>query len=120
MRFVTSREVGDVLILVIDDPEGVHDDLSDVDHPSVDEILVGRTAPRVAVDLQSIEYLSSAGIAMLVVLRRKVLAAGGSLVLFGIHRHMNDLLHQVKLAPLFPMAEDEGRALALFPPLPAD
>ena len=118
MRFVTSRQVGDVLILVIDDPERVQADSSDLDRPSLDEILVDRTAPRVAVDLQSIEYLSSAGIAGLVTLRRKVMSAGGRLVLFGVQSVVQDLLQITHLTKYFQFATSQDDAVHQLRPIP--
>jgi anti-anti-sigma factor len=119
MRPVTTRDEGGVLILKLEDPAGVNDGDSDHYRQSVYETVHDRPRPRVVVDLRSIDFLSSSGVALLIGLRRRVGEAGGSLVLYGMHPHVRDLLRVMKIAPLFRIADDEAGAMAMLPPTSA-
>jgi anti-sigma B factor antagonist len=81
--------------------------------------VAARTAPRVAVDLSGIDYVSSTGIALLIGTKRRVDAAEGQLVLFGLHHEILDLFSSMKLTALFEIASNEEEALKQFPALPA-
>lgn len=119
MRPPQTRDVGGVLILTLEEPAGVNDGQSDGYRQRVYEAIEARSRPRVAVDLGPIDFLSSSGVAMLISLRRRVAAARGELVLFGLHPYVQDLLRVMKIAPLFRVAGDEAGALALLEPSPA-
>jgi anti-anti-sigma factor len=112
MRPVTTRDEGGVLILALEEPAGVNDGQSDVYRQRVYLALHDLPRPRVAVDLRPIDFLSSSGVALLIGLRRRVESAGGSLVLYGMHPHVRDLLRIMKIAPLFQIADDEDSAVA--------
>ena len=76
-------------------------------------------APRVAIDLSVIDYVSSTGIALLIGTKRRVEAGLGKLVLFGLHHDVLELFQVMKLVGLFEIANDESAALSRFaPPLP--
>jgi anti-sigma B factor antagonist len=78
-----------------------------------------KTMPRVALDLSGIDYISSTGIALLIGTKRRVDAAQGHLVLFGLHPEIFDLFSSMKLTVLFEITTDEEEALKHFPALPA-
>jgi len=81
--------------------------------------MAARTSPRVAIDLSGIDYVSSTGIALLIGTKRRVDAAQGQLVLFGLHPEILDLFSSMKLTILFEITTDESEALKHFPALPA-
>jgi anti-anti-sigma factor len=112
MRPVSTRDEGGVLILALEEPAGVNDGQSDVYRQKVYQTVHDLARPKVAVNLHSIDFLSSSGVALLIGLRRRVEAAGGSIVLFGVHPHVKDLLRIMKIEPLFRTADDEESALA--------
>lgn len=113
MRPLKTREAGGVLILTLEEPAGVNDGQSDVYRQKVYEAVEDLTRPRVAVDLGPIDFLSSSGVALLIGLRRRIAASGGSLVLFRLHPYVQDLLRVMKIAPLFRIADDEAGALGM-------
>ncbi len=120
MRPLNSRETDGVLIITLDDPLSVNDGQSDLYRQSIYGFIAEHPRPRVAVDLAPIEFLSSSGVALLIGLRRRVVASDGSLALFHVHSYVQDLLCMMKLSSLFQIVPDEVAALALLPPLPTD
>jgi anti-sigma B factor antagonist len=119
MRPVTTREERGVLILTLEESAGVNDGQSDIYRQTIYETIHDLPQPRVAVDLRPIDFLSSSGVALLIGLRRRIGNSGGSLVLFGLHPYVRDLLRVMKIAPLFRIADDEAGALAMLSPSPA-
>ena len=111
MRPLKSRDEGGVLILTLEETAGVNDGQSDVYRQKVYEAVEDLTRPRVAVDLGPLDFLSSSGVALLIGLRRRVAASGGTLVLFRLHPYVQDLLRVMKISPLFRIADDEAGAL---------
>jgi anti-sigma B factor antagonist len=61
-----------------------------------------------------VEYLSSAALGMLIRLRKKVLEAGGKLVLCGIDPQIYEVFVITKLDKAFVVRRDEGEALQAF------
>lgn len=119
MRPVTAREVGEVLVLALDDQMSVNDGQSDLYRKAIYDRVAARAEPRVAVDLGSIDFLSSSGVALLVGLRRRITGQGGDIALFGLHPHVVDLLRMMKIGPLFKIGDDEPAALGMLSPSPA-
>jgi anti-sigma B factor antagonist len=118
-RPLETREVGGVLILTLGEAASVNDGQSDLFRHAVYEAIEETPRPRVAVDLGPIDFLSSSGVALLIGLRRRVLASEGSLVLFKLHPYVEHLLRMMKLLPLFRVAPDEESALALLDSSPS-
>jgi anti-sigma B factor antagonist len=119
MRPLKTREVDGVLIVTLEESTGINDGQSDAYRQKIYEAVEDLPRPRVAIDLAPIDFLSSSGVAMLIGLRRRVAAAQGALVLFGLHPYVQDLLKVMKILPLFRVAVDEPGALALLSPTPA-
>lgn len=113
MRPVKTRDEGGILILTLEEMAGINDGRSDLYRQKVYEAVSDLPRPRVAVDLGPIDFLSSSGVALLIGLRRRVAASQGSLVLFGLHPYVQDLLRVMKIAPLFRIADDEAGAVGL-------
>jgi anti-sigma B factor antagonist len=113
-----TRKVGGVLILTLSEAASVNDGQTDFFRQSVYEVVEEMPRPRVAVDLGPIDFLSSSGVALLIGLRRRILAAEGALVLYQLHPYIESLLRMMKLMPLFRVAPDEESAVALLDSLP--
>lgn len=54
------------------------------------QFLAAAAAPT-ALDFQDLEYISSAGLGVLLALHKRLLAAGGSLRLIHVNRHIHDI-----------------------------
>src|SRR5262249_57017787 len=77
-----------------------------------------RSDPRLAVDLEKVDYLSSSGVAILVGLKRRVDSRSGKIVFYHVQPIVRDLLAVMKLDRFFLIADDEPQALASLRPLP--
>ncbi len=119
MRPPQIRDQGGVLLVTLDDPAAVNDGMSSGLRQPIYQAVLDRTAPRVAVDLGLIDYLSSSGVATLIGIRRRVDQVKGRLVLFQIHPDVLDLLNSMRLAGLFQIAANQDEAFELLPPVPA-
>jgi anti-sigma B factor antagonist len=113
MQPLKTRDEGGVLILTLEEMAGINDGQSDVYRQQIYEAISDLPRPRVAVDLAPIDFLSSSGVALLIGLRRRIAMSQGSLVLFGLHPYVQDLLRVMKIAPLFQIADDEKSALGM-------
>jgi stage II sporulation protein AA (anti-sigma F factor antagonist) len=111
-----SEESG-VLVLMFNDRERLNDCRSDAFLEEVIQAVEDRLAPRVAVDLGSIEYLSSSGLAVLVALQQQVSSQGGALALFSVDPIVLDLLQAARLASVFQIANDRTAAIAALRPV---
>ncbi|GIJ48176.1 anti-sigma factor antagonist [Virgisporangium aliadipatigenens] len=72
--------------------------------PELQDVLVGwadRPGGRVVLDLSELEFCDSTGLGALVGLRRRLLAAGGSLALVGVSGQVARLFSYTGLAPMF-------------------
>ena len=107
----TTRQV-DRGILVIT-PKGPS--LSEADASGVLAEVVGDVAAangRVLLDMAKVEYMSSAGISMLVQLREACGQAGGSLALSGLASPIASVLKTTKVDRLFTIAKSRDKAIA--------
>ena len=73
---------------------------------------VGQARGRVLLDMARVEYMSSAGISMLVQLREACTKAGGSLALSGLASPIASVLKTTKVDRLFTITKDRDKALA--------
>lgn len=67
----------------------------------------------VLVDLREVSFLASMGIRMLITGARALKSKGASLVLFGAQEMVQDVLDNVALEQIIPIAADQHQALAL-------
>jgi anti-sigma B factor antagonist len=70
---------------------------------------------KLVVDLTGVKYLSSAGLAKLTELDRRVRQVGGRLRLCGLGPTVRDVFRVSQLDRLFAIDEDEAASLARFP-----
>lgn len=64
----------------------------------------------VLLDLNEVTFLSSAGIRLLLVVHRRCVAAGGTLVLAGVGRYSQEVLQVAGLDDVFPRYANETEA----------
>jgi anti-sigma B factor antagonist len=69
---------------------------------------------KLAVDLAPVQLMGSSGLGLLVSLRKKAKAAGGSCVIFGVNPEIMGMLKVTKLDTLLTIAPDRKSALAAF------
>jgi stage II sporulation protein AA (anti-sigma F factor antagonist) len=83
--------------------------------PSAEEQLtglIGSGAPRLAIDLSKLNYISSAGLRVLLVVARKVQQAHGKLALFGLAPGVHDVFSISGFDTIFTVRDDAAAALA--------
>jgi len=83
--------------------------------PRVDEVTsaIGG-ASRIALDLSRLRVMTSMFLGMLVSVQRSVVAAGGTLKLFGVSPGQREVFRATKLDTVFSIYSDEPSALAGF------
>ena len=118
MRPLSIEEKGGVLVVKVGDGAALNENQAAGLRQGLYSALGARPSPRLAIDLAGVDYVSSTGIALLIGTKRRVDAAQGQLVLFGLERDILDLFGSMRLTALFEIASDETEALALFPSLP--
>jgi anti-anti-sigma factor len=69
-----------------------------------------KSIPRVVVNLQQLDYVTSAFLAALLVLQRRLGTAKGSLILCGASPLIRDILARTHLETLFEVVDSEGDA----------
>lgn len=118
MSSFTTREEPDGLVITLDDASGLNDFRSSTFRDALYQEVETREAPRVALDLGTVDYLSSSGVAILVGMKRRTEARNGKLVVYRTQPVVIDLLRVMKLDRYFAFADDERQALAALRPLP--
>jgi anti-anti-sigma factor len=74
--------------------------------------LIGSGAPRLAIDLSNLEYISSAGLRVLLLVARKVQQAHGKLALFGLASSVREVFSISGFDTIFTVRDDAAAALA--------
>jgi anti-sigma B factor antagonist len=115
--FTTTGE-SDILLLRFETAAGLNDFRNNALRESLYELVQSRSDPRVAVDLEKIDYLSSSGVAILVGLKRRVETQSGKIVFFQVQPVVRDLLAVMKLDRFFAIVDDESSARSSLRPIP--
>ncbi len=68
--------------------------------------------PRVVLNLKSVRYIDSSGVASLVEGLKASRDVGSRLVLFGLNRTVREVLQLSKLVKIFEICEDEAQSVA--------
>jgi anti-anti-sigma factor len=108
-----------VLIVRFDDPTVLNEVPSLWAREAVYRELQKRDHPRVMVDLEMIDYLSSLGIGALVGLKKRVEAEDGRLVLIGVSTYLCEILQGMGLLAILPIAHDSRAGMALLSSSPS-
>jgi anti-sigma B factor antagonist len=117
MSTFTVREESQSLIVSFDGPAGLNDFRNNSLRDALYELIQHHEAPRLAVDLGKVDYLSSSGVAILVGLKRRSETRGGKVVLFDVQPIVRDLLKVMKLDRYFAFADDEQAAISSLHPV---
>lgn len=89
--------------------------LDSLSAPSAEEQLmrlIGSAAPRLAIDLSNLEYISSAGLRVLLLIARKVQQAHGKLALFGLAPGVREVFSISGFDTIFTVRDDADAAIA--------
>ena len=74
--------------------------------------VLGNGTPRLAVDLSRLEYISSAGLRVLLVVAKKVQQAKGKMVLFGLVPNVREVFSVSGFDKIFAIQADADAAVA--------
>ena len=78
---------------------------------SLTQLLAGGT-PHIVVDLSNLEYISSAGLRVLLVVAKKIQQAQGKLVLFGLVPNVREVFSISGFDKIFSIRDDAESAVA--------
>lgn len=73
--------------------------------------LVESKKEKILLDFDKVEYLSSAGMRLLLSMSKKIKSAGGQLVLFSIHDDVMEIIRMAGFESILSIHPDEQRAL---------
>ena len=74
--------------------------------------VLGNGAPHLAIDMTGLEYISSAGLRVLLVVAKKVQQAKGKMVLFGLVPHVREVFSVSGFDKIFAIQPDAAAAVA--------
>jgi anti-anti-sigma factor len=74
--------------------------------------VLGNGAPHLAIDMTGLEYISSAGLRVLLVVAKKVQQAKGKMVLFGLVPHVREVFSVSGFDKIFAIQSDAAAAVA--------
>jgi anti-sigma B factor antagonist len=84
--------------------------------PQMRKALLGeikeKKIPKVFINLQSVRYMDSSGIATLVEGLKASRDVGSRLILYSLSKHVREVMHLARLQTIFEIFEDEQQALA--------
>ncbi|MEM7262673.1 MAG: STAS domain-containing protein [Planctomycetota bacterium] len=78
------------------------------------EIIDSRENVRMVVDIETVEYLSSAGLGRLVALLKKAMAGGGKIHLANMQAEIRELFDVMRLTQIFTIYDDLDAACEAF------
>jgi anti-anti-sigma factor len=74
-------------------------------------LITGAEPPRVVLNLSRLKFISSAFVAGMIAMQKRIRTAGGRLILCGMHPIVRETLHGARLDTFFDIREDEDDAL---------
>lgn len=95
---------GEVVLEVVPGRTPTVEDIQSLSH----SLLARDIVPHVVVDLSALDVVSSALVAMLVLLNKRIRAAAGTLQLSGLNEVVREVFHRFKLDSLFDIIETES------------
>ena len=106
-----KRVIGDVIVLdVLSGTVAINTDIDRVSKALLPEGGV----PKVILNLANLKFISSAFVAGMIALQKRVRAAGGRLILCGMHAIVRETLHGARLDTFFDIHETEQESLHSF------
>jgi anti-anti-sigma factor len=100
-------------VVILDVMSGTVAINTDIDRVSKTLLTPGGDA-NVVLNLSSLKFISSAFVAGMIALQKRVRAAGGRLILCGMHPIVRETLHGARLDTFFDIHDNEGEALQSF------
>lgn len=108
---ISLRDQADVKVVAF---EGNLDTNTAPDAESCLNELISEGATKVVVDFGSLDYISSAGLRVLLATAKKMRASGGSLRMCGLNEAVQEVFDISGFSSIFHLHVDEGEALAAF------
>jgi anti-anti-sigma factor len=105
---ITSTHVGDAVVLRV---EGRLDAATSPEFEKAFQQSINSECRRMIVDLEGVDYVSSAGLRVILVAAKTVRAGGGVLGLSGLRRTVKDTLEMAGFCALFPIYDSLEKAL---------
>lgn len=112
MSIFTTRDDSGALLVTFNDASGLNDFRNTPLRDALFDLVQAREEPRVAIDMNKVDYLSSSGVAILVGLKRRIETRNGKVVLYRLQTIVRDLLHVMKLDRYFVIVDGEEEAVA--------
>ncbi len=109
MRFNSTTDTGCLVISVTTQNVGEYE--AGVILPGVRE-QAPNTAWKIALNLEEVKLLASAGIGMIISLHNEAKAAGGRLVVYGINDQIMTMLKMCKMHKFFTIVPDHSKAIS--------
>jgi len=113
-RRLEVENIGDVTVVCLTDRKILVEQSIQVIGEQLLNLVNESGRKKLLLNFRNVEYMSSAVLGMLVTLNKKVLAAGGKLVLCGIDPQIREVFEITKLDKLFVIRGDEQEALQAF------
>lgn len=108
---VSTRTQGDVTIVAI---AGSLDSTTSPAAQQALDAIVKAGAKKLAVDFSTLDYVSSAGLRVLLGTAKQVKAAGGALRMFGLNQSVREVFEISGFASILPVFPGEAEALGGF------
>jgi anti-anti-sigma factor len=108
---VATRTQGDVIVAAI---TGSLDSITSPQAQQAFDALVAKGAKKLAVDCSALDYISSAGLRVLLGLAKQLSAKGGSLRTFGLNPTVKEVFEISGFSMIFRVFPGEREALAGF------
>lgn len=108
---VTTRSAGDVTIVAI---AGSLDSITSPQAQQALDAVVAHGAHKVAVDFSTLDYVSSAGLRVLLGLTKQLTAKGGAVRTFGLNQTVREVFEISGFATILKVFPSEGEALSGF------
>jgi anti-anti-sigma factor len=100
-------------VAVLDVLSGMITINTDIDRV-IKTLITGAEPPRVVLNLSRLKFISSAFVAGMIAMQKRIRAAGGRLILCGMHPIVRETLHGARLDTFFDIRDDEQAALGSF------
>lgn len=107
---ITAERDGAILIL------GLHGRLDSTSSAAAEGEVVGHLdggAAHVVMDFADLDYISSAGLRVVLIAAKRVKAAGGAMVLCGLRPHIREVFEISGFLSILTVADDRAAAVAL-------
>lgn len=76
--------------------------------------LISQKPPRILVDLRSVNYMDSSGLAVFIEAMQRIASYGGKLALFGLQKSVRNIFEVSRLDQVFTLFPDEESARSTF------